>query len=68
MANVRYIAGLFTLFIKVKIQKKTLARDSKKKDALKCHKTVQTVIIFVELQKVLLSTSLNASDIYYKTI
>ena len=47
--------------------KKNAARDAKKQDVLECHQTDKTVVIFVDLQKVLLSSSLNASAIYYKT-
>ena len=37
----------------------------KKQDVLECHQTDKTIFICIDLQKVLLSPSLNASAIYY---
>ena len=48
-------------------EKKDAAREAKKQDILESELTDKTVDILVDMQKVLLSSKINASATYYKT-
>ena len=65
---VSYKAGNVTLLKYEKhLQRKEDGREGKKKDVELCMQDDGTVVIFADLQKVLLCPSLNASATYYKT-
>ena len=65
---VSYKAGNVTLLkYEQHLQRKEDAREEKKKDVELCMQDDGTVVIFADLQKVLLFPSLNVSATYYKT-